>query len=147
MRLLGVKLAFSSGLVISLFHSTSNDMLATAPLLWAVALVFPGAASSSRQPVAAWKVLVSGLLGGVSVALKLSNGPLVLLLPLLWLLLPGDTAGRLKAAAFGCLAVLVGCAVAYSPWAWQLWKLGGNPIYPMFDQWFAPVRAAAGWQP
>lgn len=147
MRLLAVALAMSSGLVISLFHSTSNDLLATAPLLWAVAIVFPELAGPSERPLAAWKVPLSGLLAGVAVAFKLSNGPMVLLLPLLWLLLPGTLPSRAGRAALGCVAILAGCFLAYAPWGWELWKLQGNPIYPFADAWFDPVRAALGWRP
>jgi len=38
MRFMAVLLAFLSGVVLSLFDSTSNDLLAAAPLVWSVAL-------------------------------------------------------------------------------------------------------------
>lgn len=147
MRVLAVALAFTSGLVISLFHSTSNDMLAGAPLLWAVAIVFPWVAGEGRVERAQWAVLGSGLLGGVAVAAKLSNGPLVLLLPLLWLLISGSGPVRLQRIVLGCAAILAGFAVAYAPWGWQLWQLHGNPIFPFADDWFGLLRAAVGWTP
>ena len=38
MRLLAVALAFMSGVILSLFDSTSNDLMAAVPLVWALAL-------------------------------------------------------------------------------------------------------------
>ena len=40
MRTVAVAVAFSSGVVLSLFDSTSNDLMAAAPLVWALAFAF-----------------------------------------------------------------------------------------------------------
>jgi hypothetical protein len=148
MRFVAVSLAFLSGLVLSMLDSTSNDLLAAAPFLWAAALALGPATGGGRGPHAARRrIAISGLLGGISVACKLSNGPLVLLLPVLWALAPGRPRDRALAVLIGGLAVLAGFAVAYAPWGWQLWSHFGNPFFPLADNWFEPVRAWVGWRP
>lgn len=142
MRTLAIVLAFASGLIVSLFQSTSNDMLAAIPLLWALAIAFPRPDDAARGGASTAAVLVSGLLGGVSVAVKFSNGPLVLLLPVLWMMRAAPLRDRLRRAAIGCAAILAAFVVAYAPWGWQLWEVQGNPIYPFADGWFSRLRAA-----
>lgn len=146
MRFLAVLLAFSTGLVLSLFDSTSNDLMAATPFVWAMAL----ALEPLRKPAAEWLTVgqliqLSGLLAGASVAFKLSNGPLVILLPGLWVLSGATLRKGLLNVFAGGVAALVGFAVVYGYWGWQLWRHFGNPIYPFFDAGFAPFRAALGW--
>lgn len=144
MRLLAVVLAFTSGAVLSLFDSTSNDLMAAVPLIWAYAVALRpwSAPQASGLRCAAG----SGFLAGMSVAFKLSNGFLVLAVPLPWLLAPGTPRDRLARCAVGCTCVLVGCALFYSYWGWQLWSHYGNPIYPLYDGRLAPLRDWFGWQ-
>lgn len=147
MRLLAVAGAFASGLVLTFFDSTANDLLAATPLLWALALSFPYAAKRHAWPATAWALVVSGMLAGMSVAFKFSNGPLVFVLPVLWWFCGGTARQRMKGVFVGCVAILAGFAVAYGYWGWQLWMQHGNPLYPFGDAWFAPVRSLSGWTP
>jgi len=148
MRGVAVALAFMTGAVLAQFDSTSNDLLAAAPLAWALALALapldparPGWLTPSRS------IGLSGLLAGISVAFKLSNGPLVLAtMPFVWLLAPsGPMAKRITLAGLGCAWTLLGCAAAYAPWGAALWHEFGNPIYPFYDSLFTPLREAVGW--
>jgi hypothetical protein len=141
LRVLAVLLAFLSILVLSFFDSTANDLLATVPLAWAVALsIDPGEAGARRA-------FIAGVLGGVSVAFKLSNGLLAILLPILWLLaIPGTPMLVARRVVAGCLGSGLGFVLAYGFWGWQLWLNFGNPLYPFAEPWFAPVRAFTGWQ-
>ena len=148
MRLLAVVLAFSSAVVLSLFDSTSNDLMAAAPLVWALAL----AMEPMRKGRAPWltttrAILLSGLCAGMSVAFKLSNGPLAVLLPALWLLSGTTVTGRLKLLMAGSTATLAGFALAYGYWGTLLWIHFGNPVYPFYDPLFVPLRNLAGWPP
>jgi hypothetical protein len=148
LRGLGVVLAFSGGVTLSMLDSTSNDMLAAIPLLWAVALAFVAADApqgESRQ-VLAWLVL-SGLCAGVAVACKLSNGPLALILPMAWLMAPGTVAQRLLHVLLAGLATLTAFMATYGYWGWQLWVHMGNPIYPFYDAQFEWLRTISGWIP
>jgi hypothetical protein len=149
MRGMAVAMAFMTGVVLSQFDSTSNDLMATAPLVWALALAFmpldprrPGWLAPVRS------VALSGLLAGTSVAFKLSNGPLVLaVMPLVWLLAArGAPAARILHVALGAAMTVLGWSVAYAAWGLALWNEFGNPIYPFYDAFFAPAREAAGWK-
>lgn len=145
MRVLAVACAMASGAILSLFDTTTNDVLASAPLLWAMVLAFEPVAREASSSTR--RIALSGLLAGVSVACKWSNGPLALTLVLLWALAPAPTlAGRARAIVIGGMSTLAGFVLAYGPWGWQLWTHYGNPFYPLFENWFAPVRAAVGWQ-
>lgn len=145
MRTLAVVLAFLTGAVLSLFDSTSNDLLAAIPLLWAYAL---GLAAVEQHEDLAWRgVIASGVLAGIAVACKLSNGLLAIALPWLWLAAPGMWWTRVRRGFLAGLALLASFALCYGYWGWQLWTHFGNPIYPFSDSSFAPLRALAGWRP
>lgn len=146
MRVLAVMLAFMSGVVLSLFDSTSNDLLAATPLIWSIALAVRAWEDPRRERGSHdLRVLLSGLLAGAAVAFKLSNGPLAVLMPVLWLAMPANAPERLRNAALGCVAAAVGFIVCYVYWGWQMWVHLGNPLYPFLDHWFEPVRLAFGW--
>lgn len=142
MRLAAVTLACLSGVVLALLDATQNDLTAAIPLVWAFALaLWPLRPGASR--VSVWSaVVLAGLFAGVSVAIKLSSGPLAILMPLLWLNQPAPWTIRLRRTLLGCGMTIVGYTVAYAPWGWQLWHHFGNPIYPLFDSVFAPLRDA-----
>lgn len=145
MRVLGVALAFLTGVALSVLDSTMNDLLAAAPLLWAVALAvqaMPTAGSDGRP--ARWLVLLSGLCAGAAVAAKLSNGPLAILMPGLWWLCGRNWRTRVMAVALGCAATLLAFAALYGYWGWLLWRHFGNPIFPFHHHWFEPLRRWAG---
>lgn len=148
MRLMAVVLAFSSPVVLSLFDSSSNDLMAAAPLVWALALGM----EPLRKNRAAWltptrAIILSGLFAGVAVAFKLSNGPLAVLLPFVWLFSGDSLWGRARLMVIGSAAMLVGFAMAYGHWGALLWSHFGNPVYPFYEHLFAPVRDWVGWQP
>jgi hypothetical protein len=146
MRTLAVALAFMSGLIVSLFDSTSNDLYAAIPFVWAMAWGLEGLQASGAAPLSARRaVILSGLLAGVSVAFKLSNGFLAVLLPGLWLFSAGAFRRRVMNTVLGGVAAIAGFVLAYGYWGWQLWMQFGNPVYPFYDPWFAPLRAMLGW--
>lgn len=147
MRSLGVALALMSGIVLSALGSTMNDVLATAPLLWAVALAMePIARSDHAAPQAIPRyVLLSGLGTGLAVALKLSNGPLAILMPGLWLLCGSSIRGRAFAVFLGSLGAIAGFLIGYGYWGSLLWRYFGNPVFPFYHHLFAPLRSLLGW--
>lgn len=148
MRLMAVVLAFSSAVVLSLFDSSSNDLMAAAPLVWALALGM----EPLRKDRVAWltptrAVVLSGLFAGVSVAFKLSNGPLAVLLPFVWIFSGESLLGNVRRVVIGSVATMAGFALTYGYWGSLLWSHFGNPIYPFYDHLFAPFRSLTGWQP
>ncbi len=147
MRVMAVMLAFLSSVILSLTDNTANDLLAAIPLLWAVALAMranePGLSTGIRQR----RVLVSGLLAGVATTLKFSNGPMVLLMPLLWAIGQGSLRWRSGQVVRGGVATVAGFVLTYGYWGWQLWTRYGNPMYPFHDQLFASLRDMLGWMP
>jgi len=146
MRSMAVLLAFLTGVVLSMLDSTSNDMLAAAPMIWAIALAVE-ALRPGREPARRRLLIGSGLLAGVSVAFKLSNGPIAILMPVLWIFAGSAMRERLALTALACMSTLAGCILAYGYWGVQLWTRFGNPVYPFYDAVFAPFRAMTGWAP
>lgn len=145
MRAAGVVLGFMSGAVLSMFDTTSNDLLAAVPLLWAYALALRTIAAP--QAVALRWIAASGACAGLAVAFKVSNGFLALVLPLLWVWVPGTWSQRIARVAAGLVGLGASFLASYGWWGWQLWTHYGNPVYPLYDGWFAPVRDALGWRP
>ena len=148
MRIVAVVLAFSTAVVLSQFDSSSNDLMAAAPLVWALALGM----EPLRKDRAAWLtparvIILSGLFAGVSVAFKLSNGPLAILMPIVWFFAVSTWQARLRNVMAGSAATIVGFTVTYGYWGSLLWTHFGNPIYPFYDHFFAPLRSLTGWQP
>jgi len=149
MRGIGTALALTSGVVLSMFDSTSNDLVAAIPLVWAIALALPVTAAPGGGPQgsAAWRAVAwSGAFAGVSIAFKLSNGPVAIVLPLLWAWTGPGLASRARLLVWGGLFTILGFVVAYAPWGWQLWTHFGNPLHPFVDGWFEPLRLWTGWE-
>ncbi len=147
LRVAAVALGFMSAVPLKTLESTGNDFLAAIPLLWAIAaaiqVVVGDGAAAGRRPWA-W---VAGVLGGVAIACKFSNGPLAVLLPIVFLFAPDAPRERWAFAWRTLVALGAGFLLAYGYWGWQLWVTFGNPFYPFGDALFAPLRAAAGWTP
>jgi hypothetical protein len=148
MRSIAMVLALATSAILLLINTTGNDVMAAIPMLWAMALAI--AVRDGARP--AWltdarAIFLSGVLAGVAVGCKLSNGPIALLLPGLWLLAGANWKQRAAHVARGCVGVALGVVLSYGYWALQLWQVYGNPVYPMFDPWFGQLRALVGWRP
>ncbi len=147
LRACAVALAFLGQVSLSLLDTTANDSLAAAPLVWAVALALVAAGEEqSGWWTRSRLVAVSGLAAGLAVACKLSNGPLAILMPALWLLAGSGWLPRLQQAARGCAWTLIGFLLAYGYWGWLLWDEFGNPLFPFQHEMFEPLRGLLGWR-
>jgi hypothetical protein len=147
MRAMGVLLAFVTGAVLSLLDSSSNDLLAAIPLVWAIALALHSTTLPAGR-AGTWFVVLSGLLAGAAVGCKLSNGPIAILLPFVWAFAASaNMRGRLLNVAIGCATTLAGALLTYGYWGWLLWQNFGNPLYPFYDGLFPMLRALTGWTP
>jgi hypothetical protein len=143
MRITAVVLGFSGELLLSLLDTTANDGLAAVPFVWAVALALLGAAPESRP---AWLtparcVALSGLTLGIAVAFKFSNGPLAVVMPLLWLACAQAWRGRVLQVVRAGAWSFAGFMLAYGWWGYMLWQHFGNPMYPFV----LPGFALLGW--
>lgn len=147
LRSAAVVLAFLSGVVLALTDNTANDLLAAIPLVWAIAVALQAHDPQVPSPARRRRVLVSGLLAGLATTFKFSNGPLALLLPLVWVMGEGPLRWRVAQVMRGGIATVAGFALTYGYWGWQLWTRFGNPLYPFYDPLFAPLRQLLGWTP
>ena len=149
LRVAAVALAYMSAVPLKTLEATGNDLLAAAPMLWAIAFAFKAITceKSKSEPSIGRISISSGLLGGLAVACKLSNGPLVILLPLLFLVCQGHLLERLRWMLINAIAVGVGFGVTYGYWGHLLWLQFGNPLFPFYDNLFEPLRKMLEWQP
>ncbi len=82
------------------------------------------------------QVLLAGLVMGLGMGLKLTNGIYAPALCLALLLVPAAGALRIRAAFLFGVGVLAGIAVTAGHWFWKMWTLFGNPLYPQFNTFF-----------
>lgn len=89
--------------------------------------------------------LLAGVVMGMGVGLKPTNGIYAPALCLALLLVPGTVAMRIRAAFVFGVGVLAGIAVTGGHWYWKMWTLFGNPLFPQFNHFFqAPLAAPVG---
>ena len=99
-------------------------------------------ASAVRVP-RMWRVICAGLLLGAASALKLSNAlPAVSALAML-AMLPVGWRGKIRQGLLYGISLGVGFAVLAAPWSFHLWKMFGNPMFPMFNGIFRSPDASA----
>lgn len=148
LRTAAVILGFLSAVPLKTLEATGNDLLAAAPMLWGIAIAFKALASEQfvGEQSCTRAAILSGLMGGIAVAAKFSNGPLAVVLPLLFLFAQGTPLQRIKWVVLNGAALGIGFVVTYSYWGYQLWLQFGNPIFPFYDGYFEPIRASLGWR-
>ncbi len=128
-RVTACVLACSSIVLLAGVGTTSNDPMASVPLLWAFALM------AAPQPTSEARAALAAALWGVSTAFKWSNG-LALPLLLFWWWRNERPHLAWRRGALMSLAAPGGFALAYAPWGWQLWQQTGNPFHPLFSGLF-----------
>ena len=121
-------LAAMNGVLVLGINLSSNDLLATLPLVWAIALHL-GAPESDRRAA------LCAALWGMSTAFKWSNGLMLPVLLVWWWqrTRPHFPLRRGLALALGAAS---GFGLTYAPWGWQLWQATGNPFFPYFQAIF-----------
>ncbi len=81
-------------------------------------------------------LVVAGVLSGVAAALKLSNAVFAIAALVALVFLPGRPRERVR----GITVFAVVCGVSFAalslPWAMQLWREFGNPLFPFFNHIF-----------
>lgn len=120
--------------------NTFNDLGCSALTLLGLVLAIP----PTSKPLSRWQSLLrltlSGTFTGVGVALKLSLAPVSVAIPLVALIAWQDTfqnwRARVRLALCWSAGAAGGLVVAYGPWAYQLYREFGNPVFPFFNAVF-----------
>ena len=136
MRATAMAMAFASSVVLSMFNTTANDLISAVPLIWAIALASMTFLHDEKPRSTMALYLSVGVLCGISVAFKLSNGPIAVSVPLLFLVKADGRRLHLAAALAAYVAMLFGFGLTYAPWGWELARRFGNPIFPLLNSMF-----------
>ncbi len=99
-----------------------------------------------HRPRTSW-IVAAGLLLGAASGLKLTNAVHALATFAMFAALPLPSAQRWRTAALYGLALGAGFLAVAAPWAWRMENAFGNPLFPLFNNWFhspefptAPLR-------
>lgn len=136
MRASAMAMALASSVVLSMFNTTANDLLAAVPLIWAIAFASMTFLNDAKPRSTMALYLLVGVLCGVSVAFKLSNGPVAVSVPLLFVIKAHGRRLHLAPALAAYVAMLFSFGLTYAPWGWELASRFGNPIFPLFNSTF-----------
>jgi hypothetical protein len=129
---------------IAQLGNTMGDNLTALFILGAVWLVLRHWEAFAQARGTA-QVLLAGLVMGLGVGLKLTNGIYAPALCVALLLVPAAFAIRIRMAFLFGVGVLAGMAITAGHWFWKMWTLFGNPLYPQFNTLFhSPMAAATG---
>lgn len=79
---------------------------------------------------------VAGLLAGLAVGLKLTNGVSALAICIALLCYPAAVLARLRGSFIFGLGVLAGTALTGGYWMFEMWTRFGNPLFPQFNSIF-----------
>ncbi|MGH8289923.1 MAG: hypothetical protein ACREV7_13015 [Steroidobacteraceae bacterium] len=137
--LCAVALAFANPILIAELGSSYCD-ITTAELVLAGWLLL---ARAVRSPSAAGIVCGGLLLGAVS-ALKLTNAASALSAFALLPFLPTTWRARIRFAAVFAFALGVGFLIVAAPWAIQLERHFGNPLFPLLNDVFRSPQYTTG---
>jgi len=135
----------TGGGALSEIGATPNDIGTGIGALAALLLLVSRFKEVVRGARRDWVIIgLAGLLAGASPGLKLTTMPYAIGLNLAMLALPGTPARRLaRAVAFG-VGVLLGMAIFGGVWFWTMWRFGGNPVFPYFNDLFASPLVPPG---
>jgi hypothetical protein len=88
-------------------------------------------------------ILLSGLLIGMGVGLKLTNAPYAVALGIGLLVLEGTAATRMLLMVCFGIGVVLGIAITNGYWFYTMWTNFGNPLFPQFGNIFPNPIAAS----
>jgi hypothetical protein len=138
-----VALAFMNPILMQQIGSCFAD-ITTAELALGGWLLLAGAMRTPRIS----RVICAGLILGAASALKLSNALSALSAFAMLAMLPLDWRGKIRHGFLYGISLGIGFAVVDAPWAYQLVKEFGNPMFPMFNSVFhSPYTSTNPTQP
>ena len=136
-----VALAFLDPILILQIGSSFAD-ITTGTLALAGWLIL---ARAVRMPRTAW-IVCAGLLLGAATALKPTNAVHAVAGTALLLWLPGTWPYRVRCGLGYVASGAAGFMVVAAPWAWHVYRLFGNPLFPLFNNLIpAPGFPAEAW--
>ncbi|MBM7132345.1 glycosyltransferase family 87 protein [Dyella mobilis] len=128
-----VLLAGTGAATWSQIGTTTNDITVAAIVLLGFYQVIRGGKNRESDSPDLTRLVIAGALLGLAVGLKLTAAIYALpLAAMIFVLMPNLRDGVRGVVVCGCGALLA-FVVAYGPWAWMLYKLTGNPFFPMFN--------------
>jgi hypothetical protein len=92
-----------------------------------------------RSPPVKWNWVLfasAGILTGLAVGLKLTNGPFAVALAVCGLLVPGDFRLKFKVVLVLGFSSFAGLLLGYGYWGWFLYQEFQNPVFPEFNHIF-----------
>jgi hypothetical protein len=134
-----VALAFANPIVIAELGSSYSD-ITTAALVLAAWLLLASAVGAPRRAM----VLCAGLMLGVVSALKATNAAHTLSAFVLLLFMPITWRARIRWAALFTLALGLGFLLVALPWALELQRHFGNPVFPLLNDVFRSPQYTTG---
>ncbi|MGH8337585.1 MAG: hypothetical protein ACRETL_12355, partial [Gammaproteobacteria bacterium] len=123
-----VALAFMNPILMQQFGSCFAD-ITTAELALAGWLLL---ASEVRVPRIS-RALGAGLILGAASALKLSNALAAESAFVMLVMLPLNWRAKIRHGFLYCISLAIGFAAVAAPWSYHLFKVFGNPMFPMFN--------------
>lgn len=125
---------FGTGFIAQI-GNTMGDNLTALFVLGAVLLVLRHWRAITRGEGAA-KLVLAGVIMGLGIGLKLTNGVYAPALCVALLLVPATVLRRVRAAFLFGIGVLAGVAASGGHWYWKMWTMFGNPLFPQFNNIF-----------
>ena len=123
-----VALAFVNPILMQQIGSCFADVT-TAELALAGWLLLAGMVRVPRMS----RTLAAGLILGAASALKLSNALPAASAFAMFIILPQGWRGKIRYGLLYGISLGVGFAVVAAPWSYRLFKVFGNPMFPMFN--------------
>ena len=131
-----VVLASTSSLWLIVVGSTFNDSLSCAITLGALLFLL-----NSQEK--GWKYLLfAGVLSGLAVGIKLTNGIYVPVIFIICFFLKEKEKfnSKLNEMFVLLLGVAFGFLASHGYWSWKLWSEFGNPFFPFFNSIFKSIE-------
>lgn len=93
----------------------------------------------------AFIIMLIGLVIGIGAGLKLTNVPYVAALCFSILFLPCSLNNRLVIAILIALGICIGITIGGGYWYFEMWNYFGNPVFPMFSNYFPNELSGNSW--
>lgn len=132
---LAVLIGGTGTMAVSQAGLSSNELPLAVLILTGLYLLLP--LCGDAPGVKPWRrVLLAGLLCGLAAGLKPTAVVYLPAIGLGLLIALGSRAQAWRMTVLLGAAAIAGFLLAYGWWGWQLWKLTGNPVFPLFNQVF-----------